>query len=92
MLLNGAERFILSGCKYMSLKPARVIVTYIPNKGYKMAPARLLKVLYNRYNLILITNSEYIGIGRYCGLDAYVRGNGSKQSMNAVIDSGWVPL
>ena len=28
-----------SECKYMDLKPARVIVTYILNKGYVMAPA-----------------------------------------------------
>ena len=31
-----------------------------------MAPAWLLKVLYNRYTLLLVTNNEYIGIGRYC--------------------------
>ena len=50
----------------MGLKPARVIVTCILNKDYVMAPAWLLKVLYNRYTLLLITNNEYIGIGRYC--------------------------
>ena len=39
LLTSWADRVRLSVSKYMGLKPVRVIVTYILNKGYVMAPA-----------------------------------------------------